>query len=449
MAASELETLTAPVSDEEPCGPDLDLNGDVEYMNYMARAEGLLPTSFFREGKPFDRNTINFGAEFEAVKPFLEQTRDLRLMTLLARFHLLNRDLSGFETSVRAIATLLAERWDEVHPRGEDGNFTIRMAALETLDDSPTVVFPLQFVPVVNNRRFGAVTFRDYMIAKGEAKPVTGDDSPEPIDLATIDKTLMETELEPLVATLRQFESARDALVQIRKQWIEHAGFDQVVTIDKAPETIGRIIALLQDVAVRRDPSLAPAEPAAEEATGTGTDAAAASPIAAGSIRSLAEAAGALAAVAAYFDRQEPSSPALLLVRQAQQLIGKSFVDALRIMMPTAVGQAAVAVGAPLPFKLSLEALSQMQAPPGNGGWADGQAAAGEPQTPGGDKSPLRADDRQTALALLQEIGAYYRVAEPSSPISILVERGRKLAEQDFMGLLQEFLPESFRPPTK
>jgi type VI secretion system protein ImpA len=444
MAASELETLTAPVSDEEPCGPDLDLNGDVEYMNYMARAEGLLPTSFFREGKPFDRGTIDFTAEFELVKPFLEQTRDLRLMTLLARFYLLNRDLGGFETSVRAIATLLTERWDEVHPRGEEGNFTIRMAALETLDDSPTVVFPLQFVPLVNNRRFGAVTFRDYMIAKGEAKAVKTEESPEPIDLATIDKTLMETELEPLVATLRQFESARDALVDIRKQWIEHAGFDQAVNIDKAPETVGRIIALLQDVAVRRDPSLAPAEPVAEEAAGTG---AAASPVAVGSIRSLAQAAAALAAVADYFDRQEPSSPALLLVRHAQQLIGKSFVDALRIMMPTAVGQAVVAVGAPLPFKLSLEALAQMQPPAANGGgWGDGQAGTAEPHAPAGDNSPLRAENRQTALALLQEISAYYRVAEPSSPISILAERSRKLAEQDFMGLLQEFLPESFRP---
>ena len=50
------------------------------------------------------------------------------------------------------------------------------MAALESLDDMPPVVFPLQYLPLINHRRLGPVTFRNWMIATGEAKPREGEE---------------------------------------------------------------------------------------------------------------------------------------------------------------------------------------------------------------------------------------------------------------------------------
>jgi hypothetical protein len=32
-----------PVSPDDPCGPDLDLEGDAEFLNFVAAAEGILP----------------------------------------------------------------------------------------------------------------------------------------------------------------------------------------------------------------------------------------------------------------------------------------------------------------------------------------------------------------------------------------------------------------------
>ena len=339
MAVIDYAALTAPVSDAEPCGPDLDLTGDPDFMNFMAKAEGLLPSSYFssRDGKPFDRGSIDFAAEFAAAKPFLEQTRDLRLLTTLAKFHVLDRDLVGFEACIRTIGSLLNERWDDVHPRSEDGDLTIRMAALETLDDSPTVVLPLQFIPLINSRRFGIITYRSYMIATGEAKPL---DEEEPIDVATIDKSLMEAELEPLVETLRQFDSLQAGLNNIHAIWIDHAGFEQAVNLQKAPQLVGKIVALLNGVVTKRDPTLARAM--SESAPTEGATSATQSAIPAGSVTSPADAADALAAVAQYFSRSEPSNPALLLVRQAEELIGKSFVEVMRILVPAHVEQAAL-----------------------------------------------------------------------------------------------------------
>jgi type VI secretion system protein ImpA len=51
-------------------------------------------------------------------------------------------------------------------------------------------------------------------------------------------------------------------------------------------------------------------------------------------------------------------------------------------------------------------------------------------------------ENRTQALDLLAKVGAFFRAAEPSSPIPFLVERARELAQRDFLSLLSEILPE-------
>ena len=175
MATFELEALAKPVSADAPCGVDLELSGDVGYMNFLAGSEGMLPKSFFgrdqagNDDRPFDRTSIDFEAQFTAAKPFLERTRDLRLLGILAKFCILNRDLRGFVACIGAISRLLETHWQDVHPRGEGGDFGLRMVAVEGIDAMPTVVMPLQFLPLVDHQRLGAFSLRNYMIAKGSA----------------------------------------------------------------------------------------------------------------------------------------------------------------------------------------------------------------------------------------------------------------------------------------
>jgi len=49
--------------------------------------------------------------------------------------------------------------------------------------------------------------------------------------------------------------------------------------------------------------------------------------------------------------------------------------------------------------------------------------------------------NRAQALALLDQVHQYFRRAEPSSPVPMLCERARALAERDFMGVLRDVLP--------
>src|SRR3954470_8872686 len=223
MAAIEFTTLAGPVSDEEPCGPDLDLAGDPDYMNFFALTEGVLPVTFFSgpEGKPFDRTSIDFDAKFAAIDPLLGRTRDIRLLALLAKLLILNRDLAGFAGSIGLIEMLLKQRWDEVHPQGMDGDFAVRMAALESLDDMPPVVFPLQYLPLINHRRLGPLTYRSWMIATGEAKPREGEAILEP---SAIESALMETELATLIEVRSQFHVLQSALQSVRDICVDRVG---------------------------------------------------------------------------------------------------------------------------------------------------------------------------------------------------------------------------------
>ena len=178
MATFDFAALGAPLSEAEPCGPDLDLGGDADYMNFMARVEGVLPATFFSgpDGKPFDRTSIDFDAEFATIGPLLARTHDLRLLALLAKLLILNRDLAGFIGCVGTIDSLLKEQWDAVHPQAFEDDFGIRTAALESLDDLPVVIFPLQYTPLLNHRRLGPISYRSWMIATGETKPREGED---------------------------------------------------------------------------------------------------------------------------------------------------------------------------------------------------------------------------------------------------------------------------------
>jgi type VI secretion system protein ImpA len=461
MATFDFAALGAPLSEAEPCGPDLDLGGDADYMNFVARAEGVLPTTFFSgpEGKPFDRSSIDFDSEFATIGPLLARTHDIRLLVILAKLLVLNRDLAGFVGCIGLIDGLLKQHWDDVHPQAFDGDFGIRVAALESLDDMPPVVFPLQYTPLINHRRLGPISYRTWMIATGEAKPREGE---EIIETAAIQSALTEEELAVLIERRAQFHALSAALASIREICVDRVGADRAAKLERLPALADKIAALFESVVARRDPTQATAKP-----EGGPEDAQAASTVPAGAVASIRDVADALAAIAAYFARHEPSSPALLLVRQAEQLMGKSFLEVMRILMPNQVEQAAIQIGKEQVFDLPIERLSvfsevaaetqytledvaaqieQTEAPTEQA--SDSDATNGGTPPAAAPARRIEAKSRADAIRLLDQIGSYYRVAEPSSPVPFLTDRARSYAERDFLSLLKELLPQdAFKGP--
>jgi type VI secretion system protein ImpA len=421
-AALSHAAMTVPLSETAPCGPDLDLAGDPDYMNFMAAGEGLLPATFYsgRDGRPFDRTQADFAAQFAQIAALNARTRDLRLISLLAKFRILDKDIPGLVTAVEAIATLLERCWDNVHPQGEGGDFILRMVAVQSLDDMTPVILPLHYAPLFEHKRMGALTYRMYLLAAGDATPRDEEDTP---NISLVKRAFDEVDLDRLIERRNQFRSLKDALARIKAAFLEHVGVVESVAFPKLAPLAEAIRALLDSYVVSRDPA------AADVAEDVAAHAESEAPAAAGDVASFADAAAALKAVSAYYARFEPSNPALLLVRQAEQLIGKSFLDVIRVLIPRHVEDAAVQIGRAHVFDLPIERLSEFAS-------IEDGAACGKDAG-----KTFEIKTRDNALQLLAKVGAFYHQAEPSSPISFLIERARSVTGRDFLGLLKEMLP--------
>ena len=411
----ELHPL-APISADAPCGPDLDAAGDGEFMNFLAAAEGRLPSSYFA----FDRKTVDFADTLAGGRKLLERTLDLRLTILLAKLAILDRDLRGFAFWLAETARLIADYWDEVHPRGEDGDFAVRMAQLATLNDGPVVILPLQYAPLAETQRDGAVTFRAQLIALGEAALREGEAAP---DSATIEKILLNADLDRLKQTLAAIQAIKAAVAGIRSVSLEKASFEQAPAFEALEPLAERMAAFVQAAVARRDPSVAPPEaPAPEAGQAESGEEAAAAP---GDFASLAEVDAALAGALGYFARSEPSSAAVLLIGQARQLLGKNIYEVMKVLAPNHADQARVFVGAEPAFSVPISGVGPTAEP------VDPAPAPAEP-----------AASRAAALALIDGVAAHFRKVEPSSPVPFLLDRAKSLASRDFLGLLKELLSE-------
>ena len=432
---SEISALCLPISEADPCGPDLDLEADSDFLNFFAESELILPSSFFstEDGRPFDRTTIDIQRQLEKLRRLIVRSRDLRLLIFQARFQILDRDLAGFAVSIAAAAQLLDQYWDTVHPRSQDGEFALRSAVVGALDMS-TVTFALQYMPLFEARRVGTITYRALMIAKDEVQPRSGESK---LEVGPIMEAMSNAEPAALARTRSSISLLRSSLQTINAAFLTNG---QSSALKSLPDLVGKVIAFIDP-----DASTTPGQGADGEAVDTAELVSGESLTAAGRApSSLLEASAALAAIADYYSRREPSSPTLPLVRQAHQLIGKSFFDIISILVPAQMDQAAFRIGNEQVFDLPIGKLSDLSevAPitrSANG--SDGSTE--EAALSGVETANYQIETRSQAIALLDLVQRYFRKSEPSSPVPMLCERARALAERDFMSVLRDVLPKS------
>lgn len=485
MAGLNFAALTQPVSTDEPCGPDLE--DDLDFMNATARLEVALPASYFRrddDGRQiaFDRTSIEFPAAFAELGKLLARTRDLRLFVLAAKLTILNRDVPGFAASLSAMADLLGSSWEEVHPRAMDGDFVMREVALQGLDELATVVLPLQHAPLFVSRRIGPFMFRSQLVASGETKLVEGEQHP---DASAIQAALGDVDADDLVAVLGRVNAARDALARLKTTWLEKVGVDHPLDFPRLVALLDQIASFLDAAVARRVPGHQPSapEPVATGPQGAVANTATFNP---GSLSSILHVKDTLAACLGYFRKTEPSSPAVLLIGQAQQLIGKSLIEVIQIMFPDQVDKAVFEIGDQRRFRLPLERLP---APDGYeaeseyetssdtdesyddsadeaGDGYDGDVEASEEASDGSDGEEVAVEaaeeavsapspvpstivigSRAEAVGAMRAVAAFYRQVEPSHPTPLLMDKACALAQHDFMSLLGNILPDVVPEP--
>ncbi len=216
----------------------------------------------------------------------------------------------------------------------------------------------------------------------------------------------------------------------IRSTTAERVGHAECADLPLALGISRDILGFLDAIVGQREPAAAlapPGEPGGGEPQAAADGGAA--PSGSAGWRMSAAVAASLAGVAAYFEQFEPSSPALLLVRNAERLVGKTFAEVMEILLPEQVGAAAIDIGRKQTFAVPVGRLSEGAPPPP-------EASAEAPPPP-------LVSDRTAALSELRKVEAFYAKREPTSPVPFFCERARKLAVQDFLSILNEILPEN------
>ena len=427
------------VSPDDPCGPDLDFDGDAPFLNFVAATEGLLPGKEPKDFYEFKRDAIDFPAALQTIDALLKRTLDIRLIVLGAKLSILNRDVRGFSKRVEQVAWLTGAFWDEAHPRADGGDFIVRELQIETLDDDTVVLLPLQYAPLLERSREGALTYRDHLVATGAAAPRvvtrTNAKGEEEISAdekflapAMIERILQGIEIEQLSGAYATLNGLGAAVRSIQATTKERRGPATLVKLDKLGTLLQGMTEFLRAALVKRDPSLAPAAPpaageaAAENAGGEPSAAAAAAPSV---FASRADVDAALSAALGYFAAAEPTSPAVLLIRQARDSMGKNLYEVMQLIDAASADEARLFVGPGGVFAVPLKSLSGAST-------AETERAEAEP-----------AASRVEALALIDSIVQHMQRAEPSSPVPYFLERAKALASRDFVGLLSDILSEA------
>jgi len=525
MAKIDLSTITEPISEEQPCGPDLDMEFDMDFMNLMAELEGALPTSYFR----FEAPSFDFDGFYRRIAEQLEKSHDIRLLVPLVKLHILQGDLAGSAESMDAIRKLLKTFWSDAHPQAMDGDFGLRTGQLFTLDDNPNMVLPLQHAAIIRSRRHGAITLRKWQVAQGDVNPREGEDT---LDSNAIMTALSEAEAADIEKVVASLELMKDALAEIQKTMIAEAGYDNAVTLERLPQSIDAMLELIGNATGVGEAAEAGegTEEGAEGGQGAVLGTIVLPP---GAVGTRAEVKEVLEIAHRYFLRKEPSSPAQILLREAIGAVEKGFYSLVYDLVPSQASYSMFRLGRDPFFELSVndmnsrnpapeipaedeaseayaetgmgddESVSEEAGDPETGAedvgdgprpeeTADGEqtaemevaeevsaeepapeedAAQEEPQDAASADQPAEeetaeapaepeeqteeepeeapppgpkfwANTRPEAVSLMEKVIAYYKVAEPTSPVPLLLDQAIKMSSKNFMDLLVDVLPE-------
>lgn len=443
----QFDWLAEPVSPDAPCGPDLEATDDDAFVEYYFEAESRMPERYFipgikspndefTPGTVFDPKSIPHAAEKKAITDLLKRSRDLRLLSLLARMMILAGRLPDFADAVEGTALVLEKFPDDVHPHSSSD----RRGAIEELGNASVVGLPLQHI---NLAGAGEITYRRYTVATGQATPREGE--------LGLNSGAMLSEIgapgnrQAVETSHAALSRAAEALNRIKSACLR---LDTPFTPGVGPTL--QVIADIQGMIVNGRSDLKPwsaeASPAADEvvpdapadlpiddATPAGpVPASAAAPGPTPTVPNRAAAIQILETVERYLATHEPAAPALLLLTQARLLVGKPLVEALETLMPEAANKAKITFGPDSGFVLYMDRLKMLA---GEG--------AGRAETPM-QEDPGPVPEIQNRVSIGPLIGAaeeYFRLREPASPIPVLLFKARTYLDKDFSAIVADLLP--------
>lgn len=327
----DIEALLAPTAEEPPCGPDLEYDAAFFALDQAARGK---PEQQFGE-TVIPAEEPDWPEVCNAAIPLFSRSKDLRIALLLARGWVHTMGFAGLLPGLQLIRQLIDRYWEGVHPRldPDEGNDpTMRMNALAPLTDIEAMIHDLRGAFLVDSRQHGTVTVRDAEIALGKLPPREGAEAVSPGQIQTV-IAAVAAEDPSILGRIEETIAATKALSVL---------LSDKVGADRAPDfkpLLATLSAVEQVCPVAQAAGIR-GEAAVEAVTAAGE----ARPIS-GDVRSRQDALLMIDKIVSYFEHNEPTNPAPLLLKRAKRLMNMNFVDIIKDMVPESVHQIELIAG--------------------------------------------------------------------------------------------------------
>jgi type VI secretion system protein ImpA len=332
MAIIDVDALLAELSPDAPCGEDLAY--DPEYMEL----ERLLAPP--QEGMVGDEaaEEPNWRDVAKRASALLKRTRDLRLTLYLTISALKREGLTGFRDGLAVLRGMLETFWATVYPQldPDDDDPIERLNIIASLT-MPEASFqdPFQFIkslhdtPLCSSKAGGSVSLRDIQLSSGELPPPDDPDVVVP-EAAAIRGAFENADGEELRATAEAVQQALGHIGAIDAFITARVGADQALNFAEITKLLERMAKEFEAHAAGVVGGAAAEDGAGPEQEGRAL---------AGDIRSTKDVLTAIDKICRYYQANEPSSPVPLLLRRAQRLVSKNFMDIIQDLTPESTHQ--------------------------------------------------------------------------------------------------------------
>jgi type VI secretion system protein ImpA len=348
MSVIDIESLLGEFSSESPCGEDLTY--DPAYLELEAMVQGPAAGGGMIETGDEAAEEPNWSAIKSRCIELLGRTKDLRVTIYLTLALLKTDGFEGLNDGLHLLHGLVERYWDTFYPQldPEDDNDPLeRMNIISSLSPAAgSYQDPLQFkqrtlkAPVCRSARMGTFCYRDILIATGALGEAGGGDTSPP-DMAVIEAAFDDTDSDELQNTTQAVAASGETVNSIEQLLNNLVGIGNAPNLDGFTGTLKDIQKHLQGYLAKRGYAADPEAETGDEAAGAGVGAQKpdeVKPIS-GEIRSPQDVSLAIDKICKYYERQEPSSPIPLLLRRAQRLVSKNFIDIIRDVAPDAMGK--------------------------------------------------------------------------------------------------------------
>jgi type VI secretion system protein ImpA len=325
------DALLQPLGDAAPSGPDLEYDPRFAELQLMGAGK---PERQYGD-KLYPAEAPEWGSVQEQALVLAQETRDLRVAVWLTRSAARTHGLGGAAAGLALVHGLLAQRWEDVHPQldaSDNNDATMRLGALGPLTAPEAVLADLRSATLVPVR--GSLSWRELELGLGRAEAFAEETVPTETGVLQALQGLLQ-EHDSLRATVAQLCAASAGICAVLD---ERLGSDHHA--DMTPLT--RLVDVLKTaVAQVTGSEQGDPEGAADGAAhGTAQSLLGTSPAGAiGGLVSRADVMRQLDRICEWIERHEPTNPAPILIRRAQRLMNKSFMEIMRDLAPDGVAQ--------------------------------------------------------------------------------------------------------------